>query len=573
MGKGKRLAVCFFLLLILLQASAQRTYPKNYFRSPIGFAISLAGSFGELRKNHLHSGTDIRTEGVQGKPVYAAADGYVSRVNVSPGGFGKALYITHPNGYVTVYGHLKSYVGSIAAWVKTEQYKNESFALDREVPEGLIKVRKGELVAYSGNSGASGGPHLHFEIRDARTQEAINPLCFGLMPPDDIPPRITALKVFPFDETSMVNFAAKSETIPVVLSGGKNILKTEDTIIVSGNIVFGIETSDIGEGGMKTGVYSIALKVDGGLVFSQVMERFAFTETRYANALMDYETFVKGTRKIQRSYVAPNNKLSVYREVKNRGILNFSDRRTHSVEYVVKDVFGNTTTLNFSVKSHLPASSRPRPTYTGAQLFTYKNDNHFERPGIRLDVPKEALYEELAFEYEVTGQVAGYYAPVHHLHNHFTPLQTACTLALKTINLPASMADKAVIVQILPGNKHACVGGKFAGGFLTAQIREFGDYSVLIDDTPPVIRPVNIANNKKIGKQSALLIKISDNLSGIKTYRGMLNGKWILMDYDAKSNLLTYLFDDRLKKGKNDFTLIVADGVGNIARYKAVLIR
>ncbi len=573
MRKALRHAVLCLLAMLVSQAYGQVTYPKNYFRSPVSFNVTLAGSFGEIRRNHFHSGIDIRTEGVQGKPIYAIADGYVSRVNVSAGGFGKALYITHPNGYTSLYGHLRSYAGAIAVWVNSQQYKNESFALDTEVPAGVLKVKKGDLIAYSGNSGASGGPHLHFEIRDAKTQEIIDPLFFGFMQPDDIPPRIAWLKVYPMDDNSMVNFAGKALLVPASGSGGNFSLKLADTIKVSGNIIFGIEPSDITEGGLKTGVYSIQLSVDGETIFTQTMDRFAFAETRYANSLMDYPAFVQQKRKIQRSYVAPNNRLSVYSEVKNRGVLTFTDRKAHRVQYVVKDVFGNAARLNFWVRSHPPAGSRPKPVYTGSQLFTYKEDNHFERDGIRFDVPKEALYEELPFEYEVTEASGGSYAQVHHLHNNLTPLHTFCSLSIKTRGLPESLAGKAVIVQVFPGNKRSSVGGKYSEGYVTAQIREFGNYTVMVDVTPPVIRPVNVFNNKKVAKQNSILVKISDNLSGIKTYRGTLNGRWILMDFDAKSNQLTYVFDQMMKPGKNIFVLTVTDGVGNSTRYEATLNR
>ena len=205
-----RLTILFLLLIVPgLFTMAQKQYPKDYFRSPVNFPVSLAGSFGEIRKNHFHSGIDIRTEGVQGKPVYAIADGYVSRVNISPGGFGKALYVAHPNGYTSLYGHLRNYAGVIASWVKAQQIKKESFAMDVETPEGLLKVKKGDLIAFSGNSGASGGPHVHFEIRDTKTQEIIDPLDFGFMKPDGIPPKISWIKIFPFGDNSMVNFSNK----------------------------------------------------------------------------------------------------------------------------------------------------------------------------------------------------------------------------------------------------------------------------------------------------------------------------------------------------------------------------
>ena len=215
MNKNRLISLLGCLFLPVLLTMAQHQYPKNYFRSPVSFPVTLAGTFGEIRKNHFHSGIDIRTEGVQGKPVYAIADGFVSRVNVSPGGFGKALYITHPNGYTSLYGHLRNYAGAIAAWARAQQVRKESFAIDMEVPEGTLKVKKGDLIAYSGNSGASGGPHLHFEIRDSKTQEIIDPMDFGFMKADNIPPVVTWLKIYPFGDNSMVNFSDKAVLIPV----------------------------------------------------------------------------------------------------------------------------------------------------------------------------------------------------------------------------------------------------------------------------------------------------------------------------------------------------------------------
>ena len=575
MLRTRLLSLLLLLIIPVLIITGQAQYPKNYFRSPVNFPVSLAGSFGEIRRNHFHSGIDIRTESVQGKPVYAVADGFVSRVNVSPGGFGKALYITHPNGYTSLYGHLRNYASAIAVWVRSQQFKKESFALDVEVPDGTLKVKKGDLIAYSGNSGASGGPHLHFEIRDAKTQEIIDPLDFGFMKADGIPPKITWVKIYPFSENSTVNSLDKAVLIPVKGSGGSYRLAMEDTVKVSGNIIFGIETSDNAEGGLKTGVHAIDLTVDGVKVFSQNIERFAFAETRYVNSLMDYPAFIQNGRKVQRSYVAPNNRLGVYANVKNRGILNFTDTRAHKIQYVVKDAFGNPATLVFYVKSRPPANEggRQGAGHPGAKMFSYKTDNHFEQENLKFDVPSEALYDDLPFEYSVTPSFRGSYSVVHHLHNQYTPLHTWCNLSIKTENLPKNLVSKAVIVAVSPGNKFASKGGTWENGWITTKIRDFGNYTVAVDTDPPVIRVINIFPNKKVKKQSSILVKISDNLAGIKTYRGTLNGIWILMDYDEKNRLLTYVFDDLMKPGKNIFVLTVTDAVGNSSRYEAALIR
>ncbi len=567
----------FWAFTLIILVSWQSRPPEKNFRSPVNYAFSLAGSFGEIRQNHFHSGIDIRTDGVQGKPVYAVADGYVARINVSSGGFGKALYLAHPNGYTTVYGHLKSYAGNIGSWVRTQQYRQESFAIDMEVPQGLLKVKKGDIVAYSGNSGSSGGPHLHFEIRDSKTQETIDPLEFGLKPADATPPQITFIKIYPYDGNSMVNRNNQALLLPVTGKDGSFFLKLSDTLTVSGNIFFGIETSDhAGSSGFRTGVPFIQLSVDGVPVYAHNLDRFLFSETRYVNILMDYPAYIQNKRKIQRSYIAPNNKLSIYGQVVNRGIINFTDRKIHKIQYTVKDVFGNSTKLSFSVQSIPPGASGIKPKMRSTrfvQQFNCKEDNSFEEAGIRFKIPDGSLYEDLDFEYSVSPLTLGTFSMVHHLQNQFTPLHTFCTLSIKPVNLPKSLSSKAMIVKMDAGNRFYSKGGKLENGYITAQIRDFGNYAIMVDTIAPVIRPVNIFPNKKVAKQSSIAIKISDNLSGIRTYRGTLNGKWILMDFDEKNRLLTYCFDEHIHPGKNLFLLIVTDAVGNSARYEASLLR
>ena len=571
-----RILVALVLPVSLLwPAAAQQPYQRGYFRSPVDYPITLAGAFGEIRRNHFHSGIDIRTGGVQGKPVYAIADGYVARVNISPAGFGKALYIAHPNGYTSLYAHLRDFKGPVAAWVREQQYKRESFAIDTALPEGLIRVKKGEVIAYSGNSGSSAGPHIHFEIRETRSQEIIDPLDFGFMAPDRTAPRITWVKVYPHGEQSMVNFSDKAVLLPVTGQGNRFRLKKADTVKVTGDIIFGIETSDSPEGSLKTGVHTIELRVDGNLVFSQDIDRFAFADTRYVNSLIDYPDFIRSKRKIQRSYIAPNNRLKIFSGVIDKGVVHFSDAGIHRVEYRVKDVFGNSSTLEFAVRSHPPAGKggRPVPASEPGPAFSCVDNNRFEQGGLKLEVPADAVYENFTFKFRETGKAPGAYAPVYHLHDIYTPLHTWCTLSIRPAGLPKRLETKALIVAVSDGNKFSAKGGTFSNGWITTRIRDFGRYSVAVDTVPPVIKAMNISPGKKITAQSSILVKISDNLSGIKTYRGTLNGRWILMDYDEKNRLLSYKVDDRTKPGKNAFVLTVTDACGNSAKYEANLVR
>ena len=573
----KHLFILFFILLDLfvpLMEDNPSGYPKNYFRSPVDFPIILAGGFGDVRINHFHSGVDIRTGGEEGKQVFAVADGYISRINISSGGFGKALYITHPNGFTSLYGHLRGFNPTITAWIHTRQYEKESFEIDTPVSPGILKIKKGELIAYSGNTGLSEGPHLHFEIRDATTQEIINPLLFGLPFKDNKPPEIHCIRLYPADENSLVNNVAQEITLPVNASGADCRVRGRDTVTACGNIIFGIQATDYSnDTGSRGCIASISLTVDTTCYFNQEIERFAFTETRYANSILDYPQVVKNGQRIMRSYVAPNNHLSMFKRIRNRGVVNFNDTRVHKVEYVISDASGNKSKLTFRVKSHLPVPTGVQVKKKNAgTLISCGKAGHFTAEGFIFDLPADALYEDLDFRYSESPATPGTYAVIHHLQNEYTPIHSYCSLLIKPSGLPTSMTSKALIVKVQGAGRLSGKGGKWENGFIRTQIREFGDYTVAVDTIPPVINPLNISPGKNLKKQNTVALKIHDNLSGIQSYRGTLNGKWILMDFDAKSGKLVYTFDDRIKPGKNSFRLVVKDAVGNESTYQASLI-
>jgi hypothetical protein len=533
-----------------------------------------------VRANHFHSGIDIKTGGAEGSPVYAVADGYVSRIKVSAYGFGHALYVTHPNGYVSVYGHLSKYNKEIEKLVKDVQYRKESFEVELFPSAGEIPVKKGDVIAFTGNSGSSGGPHLHFEIRDAATEKPINPLLFGYDVKDMFRPRISLLKIYPEDENARINGNHRSYTYTVEGWGEEHRINTSQPIRLSGNISFAIQDSDQqNDTNNKNGPYSTQLYIDKKLVYEYKMETFAFDESRYVNSLLDYAECMKSGAILQRTKIDPGNKLGIYDIRGNHGTFAFTDTLQHVVTYEVKDVPGNTAVLTFKVKSEensqRSAVSSPQSAVSGQQStasFNYSASNHFGNSSVILDAPAGSFYDSFVFEYDSAHRIAGTYAPVHKVHNKYTPVHDYMTLSIKPQNLPERLRDKALIVKLNDdGKSFSSAGGKWEeSGFVTTKIREFGNYSISADTIPPKIKAINPDTFKNLAGQKVIKFTISDELSGIASYRGALNGKWILMEYDPKNDLLYYTIDEHLPAGQGSFSLEVTDGKGNRKVYTAV---
>jgi murein DD-endopeptidase MepM/ murein hydrolase activator NlpD len=564
------------------QGSAQKIYPEDYFRSPLDFRLLLSGTFGELRANHFHSGIDIKTNGAEGASVYAVADGYVSRIKVSAFGYGNALYITHPNGYVSLYGHLRGYNKAIADYVKKAQYRQESFEIELFPAEGDLPVKKNEIIAYSGNSGSSGGPHLHYEIRDGASQKPINPLLFGIEVKDIYRPKITSIKIYPEDENSKVNGANKAVRYPVEGWGTEHRLANDPAIRLSGNISFAIQAYDQqNDTDNKNGPYAVTLFIDSAEVFHFQMETFGFDDTRYVNSLIDYEEYMRNNARLQRTRIDPGNGLGIYSQVRDNGIFSFDDALVHQVRYEVKDVMGNTASLSFKVKSEKSAvtnqsqvvDSKFHPP-AGGPNFKYNTPNRFENESVIVDAPQGVFYDSFTFKYDTARRVPATFSPVQRIHNKYTPIHDYIKLSVKPQNLPEDLRDKALIVKISDDRKSSTsAGGTWENnGFVTTKIREFGDYSVSIDTVPPKIKAVQPELYTHLAGQKSVKLIISDNLSGIASYRGMLNGKWILMEYDGKNDMLIYNIDEHLPPGRSTFLLEVRDAKNNRAFFAATFI-
>ena len=517
----------------------------------------LSGNFGELRNNHFHAGIDFKTQGRDGIPVKSVKDGFVSRVSVSPYGYGRAIYVNHPDGTTSVYAHISRFAPVIESAVRDSQYVRESFQLDMIYTEGVFSVKQGDLIAYSGNTGSSGGPHLHFEIRNTKSEHILDPLLhYKDKIKDTRPPDLRNVRFYPQPGRGIVNNSTNDQTYSVVRTQtGEACIK--ELIYAWGNIGIGIKSYDrMDETANIYGVSEVILNVDGTKVFHSILDELSFSDSRYFNSFIDWADWRNNRSFYMKSFVEPGNRLEkVYYSAYN-GIIPITEERKYNCEYILKDLHGNTSTLHFTIVGK--KIEIPELQVSGIRFF-YNRDNQYESNGMQLKVPKGSLYMDCYLTIDTIG--CGFsYAPSYRILEQI-PFQISCPIVLNITDDTYPDKSKYGIVSVKGNQVSSWLGGKYESGKMYGNIRETGNFSIQIDTIPPLIRPVN---QKQWPVNKQIVFKITDDLSGISNWRGTIDDQFVLFEYDAKNGSLFCTFDSkRMKKGTGRLLLSITDSTGN----------
>ncbi|HER09139.1 MAG TPA: M23 family metallopeptidase [Bacteroides sp.] len=560
------------LLVIMLHLFISQSISQDaiHFLPPLDIPLVLSGNFGEIRDDHFHSGIDIKTNGVIGYAVHSIEEGYVSRIKVQANGYGKSIYVSHPTGHTSQYGHLDRYTPDIASHVKQIQYARKSHVVDIYLKPGQFPLQKGAIIGYSGNSGSSSGPHLHLEIRTTGDQHPTNVLRYGFDITDRLPPRFHQLFLYPVGDSSRVNRSPQKFSAATVPGEGGFTLSSGPEIAACGTIGCGVEVFDYLNGAPnRCGVYMLELFVNGSRVYKHVMDEFSFSETRFINAHIDYgERFNKGT-KSHRLHRLPNDRLRIYRGLVSDGLIQIEEGRTYEIRVVASDVAGNNAELKFRIRGEQNGQISGHSEDDHVHRMSYHKINRFSADGVELEMPAYALYDDLDFRYASSPRPDGLHSELHHVHTPDIPVHLPYRLSINTVNGHRGQGDRLCLVTFDKNGEISYVGGEYKDGKVTAQVRSFGTFAVSMDTIPPEIIPYAGKAMEDPGGTESLRFIIRDDLSGIDRYEGYIDNRWALFEYDPKDELLTYIFDnERIERGStHELELYVTDASGNVNLY------
>lgn len=577
----RRLFILTILLCCAHICSAQKLDPAYYDYPLRNVAGYYSANFGEMRPNHFHAGTDFKTDGVEGKPVVAVADGYVSRVSQSPTGYGLALYVTHPNGTTSVYGHLSRFRKDIADFVFSERHRLKQSRVDLYCQADQFPVKRGEEIARSGNTGSSQGPHLHFEIRDAKTQKTLNIISQGIVTPkDDISPYIMKVHYVEVDTVRGVPCHSKLATYAVHKADANTYRTAQKSPIKVGRKgYFIVETSDRKNDVANTyGVYNMVAKLDGKAIFEYRNDGFPFDLSRYCNAVSHYPIQRRSRNEVMRAAMLQGGTKYFYPTLVNRGVVTTAEGEERKMEFVITDDCGNTSTLAFDIAGKSNDACFKGEVAEDATIVEYNRDfAHKVDDILSVVIAKGSLYESIALDIErsdvaiKTDSTIKVLSPAYRIHDDNTPLQKSIGLVF-TQDVEERLQPYTVMASVSSGGYLYYSGGRYRHNRLTARTSSFGTFCLVADMTPPTIRP-QFEDGQDCRGRDRIAFRLSDNFSGVSSYNVYIDGKWVAIDY-ARSRAWVNLKAEGISGGKShNIEIVVKDACGNTAKWQGTIIR
>jgi murein DD-endopeptidase MepM/ murein hydrolase activator NlpD len=553
--------VCVYLYFFLnastsiAQIFSAKKYPQTFFDWPVDASIGIVANFGELRPNHYHMGLDCRTDQRVNIPVLAAGDGYIAKVKIEPFGFGRCIYINHPNGFTTVYAHLNNFETALETYITKKQYELKSWNIFIDIPANLFKVRKGDFIAFSGNTGGSQGPHVHFEVRETSTDKCLNPLMFGLPIADNVPPEIIRLAMYDKNKSTY-------EQSPKIFSlkkiNGKYAVAGGQIIASSNKVSFALTMQDKVTGSPNpNGVYAAAVLDNDALVSKFELDSISYLDTRYLNAQIDYKVKANGGPYLQHITPLPGYKNKIYTTPINNGIIELNDSTIHPIKIIVADAAGNESVLEFNLAPSKNMYSNLE-NKTGAQKMIPEFINVFESNNLKFYLPEKAIYDTVFFTFKEQVDVNGNL--IFQLHNPNIPVQTYFPVSIKA-NFAEADTGK-IMMERAAGSKRDYAKANYKNGWYTAAFRAFGTVKLILDKTPPSITPIGFKDGANMQKASRIMFRVKDNTEEIEKFEALLDGKWLRFSNDKGVNFI-YNFDENCGSGYHELQVTVTDLVGN----------
>ena len=538
----------FLILTSLFLNSFLAQEHFNTFRSPVGIPISLSGNFGELRSNHFHTGLDIKTNGSINYRIYAIDTGYVSRINISHWGYGKAIYIDHPNGFTSVYAHLNHFPEKIEKIIRQKQYELHQESITYYLDSSQILVSKGEIIAFSGNSGSSSGPHLHFEIRETQSEHPVNPQQFNFEILDNRPPVISQLKVYNFPNKS-INLLCSEKVFTLKKFKNSYRINNDSIISLSGPFGIGVAAADYYTNSSNLcGIYSIKMYVDEVLKYDLKFDELDFDNNHQINIHKDFNAYQEHRHKIHQLFIHPNNELKIYNRSLGNGLIDFKDSSIHKVKIRVADFNNNYSELNFYFLHKDSSSCLDNKNDFNKYIFS--QDSNWR---ISLDSNSFYNFPKIKMKSQINN--------VEITNN--LPAKNQFILSMKITPEYSPYIEKTFMANITKKGNILNKNGKIDEKWISAEVKKMGTYQLIIDTVAPKI--IHLGNNRLKKINQSLNFKIADDLSGVENYDVYIDEQWVLSNYSYKTSKLHVPLDKyaRITKGEHNCRLLISDERNN----------